>query len=132
MRRTFSLAVLASFFAALLAAQEPPRRPGPPRPPRPAPPGSAVATVTGEWTGYITDTHCGKNGATKDHTAACVEKCMKGGSRPQIWNEADQKLYNLDGFDRVRGLVGSRVIVKGTLDTATNTIAVDSAAKAAR
>jgi hypothetical protein len=43
--------------------------------------GSALAAdaVKGEWTGWITDTHCAARGANKDHTAACVEKCMKTG-----------------------------------------------------
>ena len=84
----------------------------------------------GEWTGFITDTHCGKNGATKDHMAECVEKCIKGGSKAQIWSEADQKGYNLDSFAKVKPLMGSKVTVKGTLDAATNTIKVESAAKA--
>ena len=88
----------------------------------------AVPAMAAEWTGYITDTHCGKNGATKDHTVACVEKCMKGGSKAQIFNEADQKIYDLDSFDKVKGLMGSRVTVTGSLDG--NTIKVESAAKA--
>lgn len=92
----------------------------------------AVPALAGEWTGYITDTHCGKNGATKDHTAACVMKCMKGGSKAQIWNESDDKIYDLDSFDKVKTLVGSKVTVKGTLDEASNTIKVESAAKAAK
>ena len=49
----------------------------------------AAPAFAEEWTGWITDTHCGKNGATKDHTAACVEKCMKGGSKAQLFSEAD-------------------------------------------
>jgi len=88
-----------------------------------------AAPAAGSWTGFITDTHCGKNGATKDHGAACVEKCMKGGSKPQIWNEADQKAYNLDSFEKVKTLVGARVTIQGTLDAASNTITVESAAK---
>jgi len=83
-----------------------------------------------EWTGYITDSHCGKNGATKDHGAACVEKCVKGGSKAQIWNEADQKAYELDGFDKVKPLMGSKVTVSGTVDASNNTINVESARKA--
>ena len=90
----------------------------------------AALAGPGEWTGYITDTHCGKNGAAKTHTADCVEKCMKGGSKPQIWNEADQTAYNLDGFEKVKALMGAKVTVKGKLDAATNTIAVESATKA--
>lgn len=90
----------------------------------------AAAPAAGSWTGFITDTHCAKNGATKDHDAACVEKCMKGGSKPQIWNEADQKAYNLDSFDKVKALMGNRVTVKGKLDAATGTISVESADRA--
>lgn len=91
----------------------------------------AAETTKGEWTGYITDTHCADKGANKEHTAACVEKCMKGGSKAQIMNEADKKLYNLDSFDKVKSLVGTKVTVKGSLNAETNTIAVESAVKAA-
>ena len=85
----------------------------------------------GEWTGYITDTHCAEKGAGKDHTVGCVEKCMKAGSKAQIW-DADKKVgYDLDSFDKVKGLVGQKVTVKGTMDSETKTIKVESAAKAA-
>jgi hypothetical protein len=93
-------------------------------------PSKAAAAAKGSWTGFITDTHCGKKGANEDHTADCVTKCMKGGSKAQIWNEADQKAIDLDGFEKVKGLVGQRITVKGTLDPATNTIKVESAEKA--
>jgi hypothetical protein len=85
---------------------------------------------TSAWTGYVTDTHCGARGAVKDHTVACVEKCMKAGSKAQILNDADKKIYNLDSFDKVRGLMGHRVTVTGTYDEPSNTITVASAAKA--
>jgi hypothetical protein len=45
-------------------------------------------------------------------------------------NEADKAIYDLDSFDKVKTLVGSRVTVKGTLDSEKKLIAVDSAAKA--
>jgi len=105
MKRSLGLAVIAVFTMTALAA-------------------------AGEWTGYITDTHCGAKGATKDHPAACVEKCMKGGSKPQILNESDNKLYNLDSFDKVKDLMGGKVLVKGTLSADGSTIAVESAGKA--
>lgn len=136
MRKILSLAVAALCAAPLLA--QVPRRPGPPGPagPGPAGPGRAgrphavVESAAGEWTGYITDTHCGKNGATKEHTVQCVLKCMKGGSKAQIWNEADGTIHDLDSLDKVKDLVGKRVTIKGTMDSATNTITVESAAKA--
>jgi hypothetical protein len=94
--------------------------------------GMALAATPGEWTGYVTDTHCGKNGASRDHTAACVQKCMKGGSKVQIMNEADGKIYDLDSFEKVKALVGKKVTLKGSLDPSSNTIAVESAAVAAK
>lgn len=89
-----------------------------------------LAATKGEWTGYITDTHCGSKGASKDHTVDCVEKCMKGGSKSQIMNDADGKIYDLDDFSKVKALVGQKVTVKGALDEKSNTIKVESAAPA--
>ena len=85
----------------------------------------------GTWTGFITDSHCAKRGAAKEHTAECVEKCVKGGEKAQILNEADGQAYNLDGWDKVKGLMGGKVTVKGSLDEKTATIKVASAKKAA-
>jgi len=89
-----------------------------------------MAAATKTWTGYVTDTHCGKKGAAADHTVGCVEKCMKAGSKAQIMNDADGTIYDLDSFDKVKPLMGSKVTVKGTLDGKTNVIKVESAAKA--
>jgi hypothetical protein len=55
---------------------------------------------------------------------------MKSGTKAQIWIDADKKGINLDGFDKVKSLVGSKVTIKGTLDAKTNTIKVESAAVA--
>ena len=84
----------------------------------------------GTWTGFVTDSHCAKRGAAKEHTADCVEKCVKGGDKAQIMNEADGKAYNIDGWDKVKGLMGGKVTVKGSLDEKTGTIKVTSAEKA--
>jgi hypothetical protein len=86
--------------------------------------------VKGEWTGYVTDTHCGKKGANATHSAGCVERCMKSGSKAQVMNEADGKIYDLDSFDKVKTLVGKKITVKGSLDTEKNTITVESAGAA--
>lgn len=88
-----------------------------------------AADTKGEWTGWITDTHCGANGANREHTAACVEKCMKGGSKAQLYIESEKKSYTLSDFSKVKDLVGQKVTVKGTLGS-DGTITVDSASKA--
>jgi hypothetical protein len=105
--------ILSLIVAALLAA-----------------PFAFAADAKGEWTGYVTDSHCGANGATKDHTAACVEKCMKGGSKAELYVESEKKSYPLNDFSKVKALVGHKVTVKGSLDPDTGAIKVESAAKA--
>lgn len=90
----------------------------------------AADAAKGEWTGFITDTHCGVNGANSDHTAACVEKCMKGGSKAQLYVASEKKAYAINDFEKVKALVGQKVTIKGSLDVGTGTITVDSAAKA--
>jgi hypothetical protein len=95
-----------------------------------AAPVMAGDAAKGEWTGWITDTHCGVKGADRDHTAACVEKCMNGGSKAQIYVESEKKAYPINDFAKVKALVGQKVTLKGTLDASSGTITVDSAAKA--
>lgn len=91
----------------------------------------ASTAVKGEWTGFITDTHCAEHGAGKDHTAGCVDKCMKGGSKAQILNDADGKIYDLSSFDpKVRPLVGKKVTLTGTMDSDSHVITVETAAVA--
>jgi hypothetical protein len=90
--------------------------------------GAAPSGTKGEWTGFITDTHCGEKGANRQHTAECVDKCLKDGSKAQIRNESDGHYYNLGEFDsQTRKLVGKRVTVTGTLDAAGKTITVEHA-----
>jgi hypothetical protein len=90
----------------------------------------ALAAATNTWTGYVTDTHCGNKGAVAEHTAGCVEKCMKSGSKAQILNDPDGTIYDLDGFDKVKPLMGHKVTVTGKLDPKTNVIKVETASKA--
>src|SRR5262249_55101283 len=85
-----------------------------------------LAADTNTWTGYITDPHCGKKGANAEHTADCVEKCIKDGSKAQIQSDSDGKAYNLDDFSKVQAWVGKKVSVRGVLDAKTNTITITS------
>jgi hypothetical protein len=96
-----------------------------------APLAYSADAAKGEWTGYITDSHCGAKGATKDHTADCVEKCVKGGSKAELYVEADKKSYPLNDFSKVKALVGQKVTIKGSKDADTGLITIESASKAA-
>lgn len=68
------------------------------------------------WTGWITDSHCAAKGANAQHTRACVEKCAKGDGKVVFYNNADQKLYDLDKTDVALEHVGHEVVVTGHLD----------------
>lgn len=119
MKKLVAVAVVALISAwPALASQDQPAK-------------AAAAAASGQWTGYITDTHCAEKGANKEHTAQCVEMCMKGGAKVQIMNEADKKMYTLDSFDKVKPLMGNKVTITGKFDASTKTITVESAAKAA-
>src|SRR5439155_6055992 len=58
----------------------------------------AADKAKSEWTGYITDTHCASKGANKEHTAGCIEKCMKSGFKAQIRVETAIKEPDLEDF----------------------------------
>ena len=75
------------------------------------------------WTGWITDDHCGAKGAKADH-ATCAKKCLDQGGKLVFFNNADQKLYNLDNQKLAEEHLGHEVVVKGSVEG--DSIKVDS------
>lgn len=69
----------------------------------------------GEWTGWITDDHCGAKGANAAHKA-CAEKCLKEGHKLVFYNGADQKIYKLDNQDMAKANLGHEVKVTGDVE----------------
>ncbi len=67
------------------------------------------------FTGWITDTHCGAKGASGDH-AACLQKCVNGGSKYALYTPADKKVYVLDPQDKVAEHAAHHVKVTGTIE----------------
>jgi hypothetical protein len=75
------------------------------------------AESTASWTGWITDSHCAAKGASAKHSKDCVERCAKSeGGKVVFFNNADQKLYDLDKTDLALEHVGHEVKITGTLD----------------
>jgi|SRR6185369_12376698 hypothetical protein len=66
----------------------------------------------GDWTGWVTDEHCGAKGAKAGHEA-CAEKCMKEGSKLVFYNNADKKIYKIDNQDLAKKHLGHEVKVSG-------------------
>jgi len=70
----------------------------------------------GSWTGWITDSHCGANGAKEGH-AACATKCVKDqNAKYALYNPTDKKVYSLDAQDKAAALAGKHVKVSGSAD----------------
>jgi hypothetical protein len=66
------------------------------------------------FSGVVSDDHCGaKHSTPSADAAACVEKCVAGGSKYVLVSKG--KVYNLDAQDKFKGMGGTRVHVMGTL-----------------
>ena len=72
-----------------------------------------------EFTGWVTDDHCGAKGA-KDGHAGCATKCVKeNGAKYALVTPSDGKVYVLDPQDTVAAHAGHHVKVKGTVEGTT-------------
>lgn len=80
----------------------------------------------GEWTGWLSDAKCAANGAKAAHKG-CAVKCVEGG-QPVVFVTDDKKVFKLDSADKVKSLVGDKVLLSGTLEG--ETIKVSAAKKA--
>jgi myosin-crossreactive antigen len=83
-------------------------------------------TETGTWTGIVTDTHCGEEGAAANH-AECAKKCIKkDGASWALWDPKAKQLYELVNAKDAEKMAGTEVTVKGTLTKADKKIDVTS------
>ena len=85
-----------------------------------------VAGEKGKWTGWLSDAKCAANGAKAAHKG-CSIKCVEGGQPVVFVQDSDKKVFQLDGADKVKSLIGDKVVLEGALDG--ETIRVTSAAK---
>lgn len=69
----------------------------------------------GEWTGWITDEHCGAKGAKAGHKD-CALKCYNDGGKLVFYNDADKKLYKIDKQEVAKEHLDHRVTINGTVD----------------
>lgn len=68
----------------------------------------------GQWTGWVTDEHCGAKGANAAHKD-CGLKCYNDGGKLVFYNNADKKLYKLDKQEVAKEHLGHEVTVNGTV-----------------
>ena len=74
----------------------------------------------------MADAKCAANGAKPVHKG-CAVKCVEGG-QPIVFVTEDKKVFKLDSPDKVKSLVGDKVVLSGSLDG--ETIKVTDAKKA--
>ncbi len=86
-----------------------------------------VAAEKGKWTGWLSDAKCAANGAKASHKG-CSIKCVEGGQPVVFVQDSDKKVFKLDGAEKVKPLIGDKVVLEGALEG--ETITVSSAAKA--
>lgn len=68
------------------------------------------------WRGYVTDSYCGFNRASKPPTASCTRECVKNkDAKYAFFNFADKKVYILNPQAEAAKYAGQTVMVKGTL-----------------
>jgi len=70
------------------------------------------AADPGTWTGYVSDSHCGADGAKEGHVA-CAKKCIKEGYAPVF--VVDGKVYAINDPKKVSKYLGEKVTVTGTI-----------------
>lgn len=85
----------------------------------------AQTMKTHKLTGYISDAKCG----AKNHDAACVKKCIDGGSSA-VFVDSKKKVWAIDNTDAVTNYYGEKVKVVATVDPTNNSIHVDKVMKA--
>jgi hypothetical protein len=81
----------------------------------------ALPLQAAEWTGWITDEHCGAKGASEGHQS-CALKCADDGAALVLYNPADKQLYQLSDQAAAKKHVGHKVKVVGTVEGSTITV----------
>jgi hypothetical protein len=79
------------------------------------------SALAGEWTGWLSDAKCAANGAKAAHKG-CAVKCVEGG-QPVVFVTDEKKVFKLDSPDKVKSLIGDRVVLSGDLDGETVKVA---------
>ncbi len=81
----------------------------------------AMPLFAAEWSGWITDEHCGEKGANAGHKS-CALKCAEGGAAFVLYSTADKKIYKLSDQAEAKAHLGHKVKVAGTVEGSTITV----------
>lgn len=68
--------------------------------------------------GWISDSQCGVDHASKGPNPSCVAKCIKEGAKPVFVDDAKNIVWTIDNPDAVTGHYGHHIEMSGTEDAA--------------
>jgi hypothetical protein len=84
----------------------------------------AARAADSSTTGWISDSMCGAKHAGSG--AACVKKCIEGGTAPVFVDEGKKAVWSIDNPDAVKGHYGDKVVIHGTTDESKKSVHIDS------
>ena len=90
--------------------------------------GAARAADSTTINGWISDSMCGAKHAGSG--AACVKKCIEGGTQPVFVDEEKKAVWKIDNPDSVKGFYGSHVTINAKADSDSKSVHIDSIADA--
>jgi hypothetical protein len=77
-----------------------------------------TAPKTVKIPGWVSDSQCGVDHASKGPNPSCVAKCIKGGAKPIFVDDAKSTVWTIDNPDAVKGHYGHHIELTGTEDYA--------------
>ena len=72
--------------------------------------------------GYVSDSQCGADHASKGPNPSCVAKCIKEGAKPVFVDDAKNNVWTIDNPDAVKDHYGHHIQMTGTEDLATKQV----------
>ena len=72
--------------------------------------------------GWISDSQCGVDHASKGPNPSCVAKCIKEGAKPVFVDDAKNIVWTIDNPDAVKDHYGHHIQMTGTEDSATKQV----------
>ena len=85
---------------------------------------AARAADSGTINGWISDSMCGAKHAGSG--AACVKKCIEGGTQPVFVDEEKKAVWKIDNPDAVKKFYGDHVTISATADSDKKSVHIDS------
>ena len=85
---------------------------------------AASAADSSAINGWISDSMCGAKHAGSG--AACVKKCIEGGTAPVFVDEQKKAVWTIDNPDAVKGFYGEHVTIQGTPNMDKKSVHVES------